>query len=110
MGARQSTKPSVPVQDNKASKPLTEKITVGIDMAGETPSLTGEFAGETHGVLECTQIHPPGNQHQKGPICLWVVVEVTKSLQRPEQVALFPLIPLPHRQCHNAVMWVAPPW
>ena len=43
----------------------------GIVAAGETPSLTGEFIGETHGVLECTQAHPLGNQHQKGPIYLW---------------------------------------
>ena len=63
--------------------------------AGETPSLTGEFVGETHRVLECTQNHPPGNQHQKGPICLWVVEEVTENQLRAEQEALFPLRPLP---------------
>ena len=34
---------------------------------GETHSLTGEFLGETHRVLECTQTHPLGKQHQKGP-------------------------------------------
>ena len=34
--------------------------------AVETPSLTGEFAGGTHRVLECTQAHTPGNQHRKG--------------------------------------------
>ena len=28
--------------------------------AGETLSLTGEFFGETHRVLECTQAHPLG--------------------------------------------------
>ena len=48
---------------------------------GETPSLTGEFVGETHMVLECTQTHPPGNEHQKGPICLWVAGDVTESCQ-----------------------------
>ena len=82
--------------------------------AGETPSLTGEFVGETHRVLECTQTDPHGNQHQKGPICLWVAGEVTESLQRAEQAALFPLRPLrplPNIQCHNAMMmWVALPW
>ena len=46
---------------------------------GETASLTGEFIGETHRVLECTQTHPTRNQHQKGPIYLWVAEEVTKS-------------------------------
>ena len=61
--------------------------------AGETPGLIGEFVGETHRVLEHTQTHPPGNQHQKGPICLWVVEEITESQQRAKQVALFPLGP-----------------
>ena len=47
------------------------KKTVGITVAAvETPSLTGEFIGDTQGVLECTQTYAPGNQHQKGPICL----------------------------------------
>ena len=84
---------------------------MGIEVAvEETPSLTGEFVGESHRVLECTQTHPPRNQHQKGPICLWVAEEVSESQKREEQVALFPLGPLPHIQHHNAVMWVAPPW
>ena len=79
-------------------------------MAGETPSLTGEFIGETHRVLECTQTHTPVNQHEKGPICLWVAGEVTDSQRRAEQAALFPLIPTPYIQHHNAVMWVDPLW
>ena len=57
----------------------------------ETPSLTGEFIGETHRVREHTQTHPPRNEHHKGPICLWVAAEVTESPQRADQVALFPL-------------------
>ena len=73
-------------------------------MVGETPSLTGECVEETHRVLECTQTQPPGNQHQKGPSCLWVVGEVTESLLRAEQVALFPLGLLPRIQHHNAAM------
>ena len=75
---------------------------MGVAAMGETPSLTGEFTGETHRVLECTQNHPPGNQHQKGPICLQVVEEVTESQLRADQVALFPLRPLPHMQHYNA--------
>ena len=78
--------------------------------AGETPSLTGELVGETHRVLELTQTHPPGNQHQKGPVCLWVAEEVTEIWQRVEQVSFFPLRPLSHEQCHSAATWVAPPW
>ena len=53
--------------------------------------------------------HPPGNQHQKVPICLWVAGEVNESLPRAKQVALFPLGPLPNTQCHNTVTWVAHP-
>ena len=53
------------VRENKASKPLAEKKSVGVEAVGETPSRTGEFIGETHGVLECTQNHLPGNQHQR---------------------------------------------
>ena len=67
-----------------------------IAVAGGTTRLTGEFIGKTH---------PPGNQHQKGPICLWVAGEVTESWQRAEQAALFPLGPFPHIQHHNAAMW-----
>ena len=52
---------------------------MGVEVVGETPSLIGEFIGETHRVLECTQSHPPGNQHQKGPIDLWVAVGVIES-------------------------------
>ena len=79
----------------KASKPLTKKP-VGVEVAGETPSLTREFVGETDRVLEHTQNHPPRNQHQKGLICLWVAEEVTESQLRAEQVKLFPLGPLPN--------------
>ena len=81
-----------------------------VEAAGETPSLTRELTGETHRVLEDTRNHPPGNQHQKDPICLWVAVEVTKSQHRAEQVALFPLGPLPNIQCYNAATWGALPW
>ena len=75
----------------------------------ETPSLIGEFIRETHRVLECRQTHVFGNQHQKCPICLWVVEEVTESLPRPKQVALFPLGPLLHIGHLKTSMWVAPP-
>ena len=87
-----------------------KKKTVRVEVAGETRSLTGEFLGETHSGLDSTQNHPLGNQHQKDPICLWVVAEMTESQQRAEQTELFPLRPLPHTQSHNTVMWVALPW
>ena len=60
--------PGFKLGGNKASKPLIENP-LGVEVAvGETPSLTGEFTGETHRVLERTQTHLLGNQHQKGPI------------------------------------------
>ena len=68
---------------------------MGVPVVGEIPSLTGEFVGETHRVLEHTQNQPPGNQHQKGLPCLWIVGEVTDSRLRAEQAALFPLGPSP---------------
>ena len=77
------------------------KKPVGVQAAEETPSLTGELIGETHSVLEYIQNLPPGNQHQKGPIYLWVVEEVTESQQRAEQIVCGLL---PHIQHHNAVM------
>ena len=69
---------------------------MGVEAAvGETPSLTGGFVRETHSVLERTQTHLPGNQHQKGPICLWVVGEMTENRLRVEEAVLFPLGPSP---------------
>ena len=79
--------PRDPVRGNKASKPL------GVEAAGETPSLTGKIVGDPQYLRKYTK---PGNQHQKGPTCLWVAEEVTESCPRAEQVALFPLRPLPH--------------
>ena len=83
-----------------------------VEVVGETPSLTGELITEGHRVLEhTTQPTPlPGNQHQKGPICSWVAEEVTENWPIAELVALFPLRPLPHIQCYNAMTWVALPW
>ena len=83
---------------------------MGIVAEEETPSLIGEFIGETHRVLEHTQTNPPGNQHQKGLICSQEAGEVIESQLRAKQEELFPFGPLPHIQHHNAVIWVAPPW
>ena len=61
---------------------------MGIVAVGETLRLTREFIGDTCRVLEHTQTHLPRNQHQKGPICLWVVGEVSESWPRAEQVGI----------------------
>ena len=67
-GVRQTVEPMVLAQETKDSKPQAVKKSVGFVVARETRSLTGEFTGERHRVLEHTQARPPGNQHQKGPI------------------------------------------
>ena len=64
---------------------------MGVEVAGETPSLIGEFIRETHRVLEYAQTHTHRNQHQKGAVYLWVAGEVTKSQPRAEKATLFPL-------------------
>ena len=72
------------------------KTPLGVEAAvGETPSLIGEFVGETHRGLEHAQAHPLGNQHQRGPISLWVAEGVTKIRQRVEQAPLLLLGPSP---------------
>ena len=87
------------------------KTPVGVEVAvGEMPSLTGEFVGETHRVLECTQTTSTQESAPEGPICLWVAGEVTESRARAEQEALVPLGPLPHIQSYNTGKWVTPPW
>ena len=109
-GGSETAQPRVPEQGNKAWN-LWLKTPVGVEVSvGETPSLTGEFFGETHRVLELAQTHPLGNQHKKVPVGLWVVGEVTESLQRAEQGSLFHFRPLSHIQRQNAAPWVAPPW
>ena len=72
---------------------------------GETSILTGEFTGETHRVLEGTQTHPPGSQHQKGPICLWVAGEVTEYWQSPASGIVSSLTLL----YHTAPKWLPHP-
>ena len=53
---------------------------------------------------------PTQDQHQRGPICLWIADKVTESRQRADQMALFPLGPLLHIQAHNPLTWAAWPW
>ena len=68
-GAKQTAQPRAPARGNKASNHRL-KTPVRVEAAaGETPSLTGEFVGETQRGLECAQAHPLGNQHQRGPVC-----------------------------------------
>ena len=75
-GVRRTTQPRVPGQGNKASQFLAVKTCGGCGSKRNSP---GKVVRETHRVLECTQTHPPRNQHLMGPICLWVVGEVTES-------------------------------
>ena len=77
----------------KASKPLTKKKSVGVQAAGETPSITGEFGGETHKGLECARAHPPTWESPPEGPSLWVAKGVTEIRQRGEQAPLIPLGP-----------------
>ena len=86
--------PRVPVWGNKASKPLIKK-TMGVAAVGETPSLTGDFIGETHRVLVHRQTYLLRNQHQKGSICLPVVGVMTSSQLRVESWHCSLLDPFP---------------
>ena len=63
--------------------------------AGETPSLTGEFIGETHRGLECAQVNPLGKQHQRDPVSLWEAEGVTEIWWRVELASLLLLGPSP---------------
>ena len=85
------------------SQNLWLKTPVGVEAAAaETPSLTGEFVGETQRGLEHTQTQQLGKQHQKSPIWLWVAGGVTENLQRAEQAPLLHIGPLPHVQHHSS--------
>ena len=66
---------------------------MGVGAAGETLSLTGEVLGETHKGLGRAQAHLLGNQHQRGPIWLWVAEGVIEIRWRVEQAPLLPLGP-----------------
>ena len=68
---------------------------MGFAMVEETANLSGKSVCGAHRVLECTQLHLPGNQCQgstwKGIIHLQEVKELTEYGGGVEQVALFPL-------------------
>ena len=88
LGSKKTVQPRAPAQGNKASNRRLKTL-VGVEVpVGETPSLIGEFSGETHRGLERAQAHSPGNQHQKGTICFWVVEEVTENWQSKQHCSL----------------------
>ena len=94
-GAKQTTQPRALARGNKASN-LWWKTPVGVGVtAGETPSLTGEVLGETHRGLGHAQVHPLGNQHQRGPVWLWVAEWKIEIRWRGERAPLLPLGPSP---------------
>ena len=96
-------KPRAPAWGNKASNHWL-KPPVGVEAAaGKTPSLTGEVIGETKRVLEHTQANRPGNQHQQGPLCLWVAEEVTKQAESWASAIAPSRTPPPHieSQCND---------
>ena len=53
---------------------------------------------------------PTWESAAKGTNLLVVAKEVTESLPKAEQMALFPLRPLAHTEYHNPETWVTPSW
>ena len=78
-------------------KPLTKNTCGGWGGSRRNSQLHKEFAAETHRVLKSTQTHPPGNQHQKGPICLWVAGKWLKTGREWRKWHCSLLDPLPHK-------------
>ena len=106
----QTTQPRVPAWGNQASNHWL-KTPVGVEAAaGDTPSLTGEFVGETQGPRTYTN---PSTQEAapEGPDLTvgsrgsdWKPAESRTSTNAPYQ-------PLPHRlQCHSAALSITLPW
>ena len=96
-------------QGNKASKPLASEV-----CGGCSSRINFQPHGRVHwrdpqSPRACTN-HPPGNQHQRGPICLWVAGKVSEDGLRAKWAALFLLGTLPNAQHHNTAMGVALPW
>ena len=59
---------------------------MGVEVAEKTPSLTGEFVGETHVVLEQPQTHPPGFSTRRAQNACgqpWRELEAGRELSRP---------------------------
>ena len=85
---------------------------MGVAVAGEIPSLTGEFARETHSVLEGTQTHPRANQHLKEHNLL-VRSEGSKGKWNDSRaIMIVPFLTPPPQTAHlcNTAERVAPPW
>ena len=74
-------------------KPLIENARGGWGCSRRDSQPQGEVVGETHRGLECAQAHPLGNQHQRGPVSLWVAQLVTTIRWTVEQAPLLPLGP-----------------
>ena len=79
---------------------------MGVEVVRETPSLTGEFVGEAHRVLESTQTHPLGNQHLKGHNLL---VGTDRKWDEGQASSIVPSDPSPKTAPGDAAKRVAPP-
>ena len=66
-GVRQTTQPRVPVQGNKASKPLAVK-TCESRYSGRNSQPHGRVCSQDPQGPRMYTNSPPGNQHRKGPI------------------------------------------
>ena len=83
---------------------------MGVAATGEIPGLTGEFTGEAHGILECIQTHPPGNQHLKGHNFLVGSQGSDRQWGWSRASDNVPSLTPLRETGHNKAKRVAPPW
>ena len=108
-GGEQS-RPHIPGLQLREIKPQTSELEHlwGLGQQQEKLPASQERSLERPTGAWSVRAHPLGNQHQRGPIGLWVAGEVTENQQRVEQVALFPLGPSPTYRL--TATSVTPPW
>ena len=108
-GARQTVQLRVPACGNKASKPLAVKTCGGCGSGRNSQPHRRVHWRDPQGPRTYTNSSTQESASE-GPICLCVAEEVTESLQRAEQVELFPLRLLPYIQHHNTATFALPWW
>ena len=113
---RQTTQPRVPVPvaSNKASNPLAVKTCGGCSGRRNSQPHRRVCGDRLEDRVLCplgqgprVHMNPPTQESAPEGPNLFVGSRGGES--RAKGVALFPLRPCPHIQCHNAAMWVACP-
>ena len=108
-GARQTMQPRVPVWGNKTSTPLTEKTCGGWGSRRNSQPHRRVHWRDPQGPRMYTSPHSWESAPEGSNLLVGSRGSDLKPV-RAEQVALFPLWPLLHIQCHNTAKWAVPPW